>query len=134
MTDYLSSDMTDEQLKTVSVLGLAHIGDAVYELLVRTWLCRNGKHTSRGLHSTTVRYVCASAQARAVSTLLPLLNESELAVFRRGKNAKVNTVPKNADIGDYHAATGLEALFGHLYLKGETARINELFEAITKDI
>lgn len=130
MQDYFTSGMSEEELKTVSVLGLAHIGDAVYELLVRTWLCTNGKHTAKGLHSMTVAYVCAKAQAEAAKTLLPLLTEDEGAVYRRGKNAKVNSVPKNADITDYHAATGLEAVFGYLYLKGALGRINELFDAI----
>ena len=133
MRDYFSPAMSENDIKAMSNLGLAHIGDAVFELLVRTWLCTSGKHTARGLHSTTVRYVCAGAQSRAMTRLLPLLSETEQAVFRRGKNAKVNSVPKNADISEYHHATGLEALFGYLYLNGETARINELFTAVVEE-
>ncbi len=117
----------------MSVLGLAHIGDAVYELLIRTWLCTKGKTTSKGLHFETVSYVRAPAQARAVAIIMDKLTEEELAVFKRGRNAKVNSVPKNADISEYHSATGLETLFGYLYLKGERNRIDELFAMIVED-
>lgn len=133
MKDYLGIQLTDEQLQTISVLGLAHIGDGVYELLVRTWLCANGKTTSKGLHKETVSYVRAPAQARAVEKIMEKLSDLEQAVYKRGRNAKVNSVPKNADISDYHAATGLETLFGYLYLKGERDRINELFGLIVEE-
>ena len=132
MKDYLGIKLTDEQLQTISVLGLAHIGDGVYELLVRTWLCANGKTTSKGLHNQTVSYVRAPAQARAVEKITEKLSDAEQAVYKRGRNAKVNSVPKNADISDYHSATGLETLFGYLYLRGERDRINELFELIVE--
>ncbi len=132
MKDYLGIKLTDEQLQTISVLGLAHIGDGVYELLVRTWLCANGKTTSKGLHNQTVSYVRAPAQARAVEKITENLSDAEQAVYKRGRNAKVNSVPKNADISDYHSATGLETLFGYLYLRGERDRINELFELIVE--
>ena len=127
MTDYLNMKFTDEQIQAMSVLGLAHIGDAVFELLVRSWLCANGKTTSKGLHKETVKYVSAPAQACSMEKILGKLTEQEHTAFKRGRNAKVNSVPKNADISDYHAATGLETLFGYLYLKGEKDRINELF-------
>ncbi len=133
MTDYLFTKLSDEQLQGVSSLGLAHIGDAVYELLVRTWLCAHGKTTSKGLHRETVSRVCAQAQARATEHFLDKLSAEELAVFKRGRNAKVNSVPKNADISQYHAATGLETLFGYLFLNGSTDRINELFEMIIEE-
>lgn len=132
MKDYLGIQLTDEQLQTISVLGLAHIGDGVYELLVRTWLCANGKTTSKGLHNQTVSYVRAPAQARAVEKITEKLSDAEQAVYKRGRNAKVNSVPKNADISDYHSATGLESLFGYLYLRGERDRINELFGLIVE--
>ena len=133
MKDYLGIQLSDEQLQTFSVLGLAHIGDGVYELLVRTWLCANGKTTSKGLHKESVSYVKAPAQAKAVAKIMDKLSEAEQAVFKRGRNAKVNSVPKNADISEYHAATGLETLFGYLYLKGERDRINELFGLIVEE-
>ena len=130
MTDYFNTQLTDEQFQSISVLGLAHIGDAVYELLVRTWLSAQGKTTSKGLHNKTVSYVRAPAQAKAADKIMEKLSEAELSAFRRGRNAKVNSVPKNADISEYHAATGLETLFGYLYLKGEQNRISEIFGLI----
>lgn len=132
MTDYLFTRLSEERLQGISVLGFAHIGDAVYELLVRTWLCANGKTTSKGLHRETVTRVCAQAQARAAQRLFKELTEQEHAIYKRGRNAKVNSAPKNADISEYHAATGLETLFGYLYLKGETDRISELFGIIAE--
>ncbi len=133
MKDYFETKLPDEQLKGISVLGLAHIGDAVYELLVRTWLCAHGKTTSKGLHKETVSYVAAPAQARAAAKILDKLTEEELTAFKRGRNAKVHSVPKNADISEYHSATGLETLFGFLYLKGAKDRLNELFSMIVED-
>ena len=130
MTDYLNVQMTAQEINAVSNLGLAHIGDCVYELLVRSYLVCHGGQTNRGLHFDTVKYVSAPAQARAMETLLPLLDEQELAVYKRGRNTKVRSVPKNADIGQYHAATGLECLFGWLYLNARHPRISELFAAI----
>jgi len=132
MTDYLNIKFTEEQIQAMSVLGLAHIGDAVFELLVRSWLCANGKTTSKGLHKETVKYVSAPAQARSMEKILEKLSQTEHTAYKRGRNAKVNSVPKNADISDYHAATGLETLFGYLYLKGEKDRINELFGIIVE--
>ncbi|PKM73827.1 MAG: ribonuclease III [Firmicutes bacterium HGW-Firmicutes-16] len=133
MKDYFNTILTGEQLQSMSVLGLAHIGDAVYELLIRTWLCTQGRTTSKGLHYETVSYVRAPAQAKALARIMDKLTEEELAVFKRGRNAKVNSVPKNADISEYHSATGLETLFGYLYLKGERDRIDELFALIVED-
>lgn len=133
MTDYLNVRLDDEHLGAMSVLGLAHIGDGVYELLVRTWLCAHGKTTSKGLHTQTVRYVSAPAQAAAAKQIMEHLTDEELTAYKRGRNAKVNSVPKNADISDYHAATGLESLFGYLFLKGETDRINTLFGIIVEE-
>lgn len=133
MKDYFTIHMTGEELQNVSVLALAHIGDAVYELLVRSWLCAGGKCTAKVLHKTSVSYVRAPAQAQAMERLLPQLTEDEHALYKRGRNAKVNSVPKNAEISDYHAATGLETLFGYLYLKGDTERINQLFAFIAED-
>jgi len=130
MTDYFQMSMTDSEISTISNLGLAHLGDGVYELLIRIWLCRQGKSTAKGLHKAAVSYVAASAQAKAMGQLMPHLTEAEQAVYRRGRNARVNTMPQSASPEEYHAATGLEALFGYLYLKGETGRINQLFGVI----
>ena len=133
MTDYLNIQMTEQEIGAVSNLGLAHIGDCVYELLVRSYLVCHGGQTNQGLHFATVEYVKASAQARALEKLLPLLTAEELAVYKRGRNTRVNSVPKNAELGDYHAATGLECLFGWLYLHAQHTRINELFSVIVEN-
>jgi ribonuclease-3 family protein len=91
---------------------------------------RRGEAAGNGLHRAAVGMVNARAQAAYSIKLLCCLSEEELAVFKRGRNAKVNSVPKNSDISEYHAATGLECLFGYLYLKNRTERINELFDMI----
>lgn len=127
MENYFNIELDKETLMGVSALGLAHVGDGVFELLVRTWLCTQGKATAGNLHRATVRYVSAPAQALRVDRLLPLLSDEELAWYKRGRNAHVNAVPKNATHEQYAKATGLEALFGALYLRGRTQRINELF-------
>ena len=127
MTNYFQLDVSPDQLRAISTLGLAHLGDGVFELMVRSWLCLHGKATSKGLHRATVRYVAAPAQAKAVEKILPLLTEEEGDVFRRGRNTSHHSVPQNASRADYQAATGLEALFGWLWLQGRTDRLNELF-------
>ena len=131
--DYFKPQMDIAEVNAVSMLGLAHIGDGVYELLTRTMLCSRGNTKVTELHRRTVAIVNAPAQARAAERLLPVLTEEETAVFKRGRNTKVNSVPHKADIGEYHAATGLEALFGWLYLLGRTQRINELYALCTEE-
>ena len=128
--DYFCPNMSEQDVNKISMLGLAHIGDSVYELLTRTMLCSQGHSSVIELHKLTVSWVNAPAQAAAAEKILPLLNDKESAVYRRGRNAKVNSVPHNASINQYHAATGLEALFGWLYLQGKTERIGQLFAAI----
>lgn len=123
--------MDEKQVGAMSMLGLAHIGDAVYELLTRTRLCDLGVTKVSELHRMTVATVNAPAQAEAAQRILPKLTEEEAAIYRRGRNTKVNSVPQKADIAQYHAATGLEALFGWLYLLGRLDRIGELYAAGT---
>ena len=130
MTDYFSATASDDAIRAMSSVGLAHLGDAVYELLVRTWLCVHGKATGKGLHRATVAIVCANKQAELSEKIQPLLTEEEHDVFRRGRNANVHTVPHSADRATYQTATALEALFGWLYLRGEKERINELFSVM----
>ena len=125
--------MTDAELNAMSPLALAHVGDAVFDLLVRTRLCLDGRLTAGDLHRETVRYVSAVAQAAAAKKLLPLLDQKEEGVYRRGRNAHSHAAPKGASPMEYHAATGLEALFGWLYLRGEKARIEELFSHLMED-
>ena len=129
--NYFSPEMQTQDVNKISMLGLAHVGDAVYELLTRTMLCERGHSSVSELHRLTVSMVNAPAQARAAERLIPVLADDELSVYRRGRNTKVNSVPHNADIGQYHAATGVEALFGWLYLQGRLERIEALFGLIT---
>lgn len=133
MTDYLDLKLSLEQIQPISSLGLAHIGDCVYELMVRSWIISSGRLTGGGLHKETVKYVSATAQAQAVERILDMLTEDEMAVYKRGRNTRVNSVPKNANLSQYHAATGLEALFGWLYLNDEHPRLNELFVKIMEN-
>ena len=133
MTDYFRLDMPREELLNVSTLGLAHLGDSVFEVMVRSWLVLRGKARARDLHRATVRCVAAPAQAAKVPVLLPLLTQEEQDVFRRGRNTAPHSVPRAASRGEYQAATGLEALFGWLYLQGRTERLNELFSAIMEE-
>ena len=127
MTDYFHLSAEPDAIRAVSNLGLAHLGDGVYELMVRSWLVLRGKARAKDLHRATVRYVAAPAQALLVQKILPVLTEEEADVFRRGRNTSPHTVPKAASREEYQAATGLEALFGYLYLQGKTDRLNELF-------
>lgn len=128
--DYFHLNASREELLNMSSLGLAHLGDGVFELMVRAWLCLHGKVKVKDLHRATVRYVAAPAQAAAMERLLPLLTDEETDVYRRGRNTAPHSVPRAATRAQYQSATGLEALFGWLYLQGRTDRLNELFEAI----
>ena len=127
MEQYFDIRLTDDQLRAISSVGLAHMGDAVFEILVRGWLCAHGKATGKGLHQATIRLVCAESQSQRAQRILPLLTPEELAVFKRGRNAQVHSVPAHASRAQYAEATALEALLGWLYLRGQKARINELF-------
>lgn len=130
MVDYFNTILANDELRVMSSIALAHMGDAVYELLVRTYLCAHGKATGKGLHRATVALVCAPKQAELSERILPLLTEEEADVFRRGRNANVHTIPHSADRAQYQKATALEALFGYLYLRGERERINLLFDTM----
>ena len=133
MENYFTPEMTPDQLRAISTIGLAHMGDAVFEVLVRTWLCAHGKATGKGLHQATIRMVCAESQAEKAEKILPLLTEEELAVFKRGRNAHVKSVPGHASRAQYGEATALEALLGWLYLSGRRGRINELFTIMMEE-
>ena len=133
MQNFFHLTMDRREINQIRALGLAHCGDAVFELLVRSFLCSTGKATTRDLHRRTVGYVNAPAQAARVERMLPLLTEDELAFYRRGRNAHVHAVPKNATHEQYSKATGLECLFGALYLAGKLDRINELFLSTMED-
>ena len=121
-------NFTKAQVDAISNLGLAHVGDGVYELLVRSYLCMKGNQTVKTLHKDAVSMVKASSQAKFAEAILPVLTEEELAYYRRGKNAHTHAAPKGASPKEYAMATGLETLFGALYLYGRTQRLSELFE------
>lgn len=113
-------------LNRVSPLYLAYIGDAVYELYIRTMIAKDGNIPVAKLHKTATTYVKAKAQSDTIHALMPHLTEEETAVFKRGRNAKSATSAKNADIVDYRHATGFEALLGYLYLKKDFKRLEEI--------
>ena len=127
MENYFQMHMDVKQINAVSNLGLAHIGDAVYELMCRSYLCAEGNTTVKNLHKDSVALVKAPTQAAFADKLKPYLTEEELSYFRRGKNAHSHAAPKSATPQEYAKATGLEALFGALYLAGNIQRLNELF-------
>ncbi len=126
----LMPDVPDRDPMLCAPLTLAYLGDTLFDLYVRTWLVYASDATAHNLHLKAISFVCAKAQAAALHRVEDMLTEEERAVFRRGRNAHMGTVPKNASIADYRAATGFEALLGFLYLKGEDARIGELMQRI----
>ena len=127
MENLFAVEMEKRQVDAITNLGLAHVGDGVYELLVRSYLCLRGDVTVKRLHKDTVELVKAPAQAALVEKILPLLTEEEQAYYRRGKNSHTHAAPKSASPKEYAKATGLETLFGALYLLGRRERLNHLF-------
>lgn len=111
----------------LSALGLAYIGDSVYELLVRERIISKGNIPVNQLHKKTVSIVCASGQSKAMEIIMDYLTETEISMYKRGRNANGNTIPKNANPQEYRRATGLESLFGYLYLTAQQQRLQELF-------
>lgn len=116
--------------KQLSPLNLAFIGDCIYEILVRETLVCDANRPVNDLHRESVKFVSAKAQTQAFAKIEGLLTDEELAIYKRGRNSKVGHSPKSATEGEYHCATGVEALFGYLYLKDDTERIKELFSEI----
>ena len=133
MENYFQITLEQENINAITNLGLAHIGDAVFELLCRSYLCCAGGKVAKNLHRDTVAMVNAPNQAKCADKLLPHLTEEELAYFRRGKNSHTHAAPKAATPKEYAKATGLETLFGALYLSGRTDRLNELFHLIVEE-
>lgn len=121
--------ITEKKPSQFSPLALAYIGDGVYDLYVRTRVIdENPNLPAHKLHLKTVKYVKAHAQSNSIEAMLEMLTEEETAVYKRGRNAKSATVPKNADMADYRRATGFEALIGYTYLTQNTERLNELMD------
>jgi len=125
--------LTEREANTYSPLSLAFLGDSVYDTLVREYLLRIANMPVAKLHSAKVKLVCAEFQSEAYSRLETLLDEKELSVLKRGRNATGNTVPKHADAVEYRRATAVECLFGYLFLLGRTERIYELFAGMMTD-
>lgn len=113
-------------LRTYSPLTLAYIGDAVFEIIIRTLIVEKGQRAANMLHKYTTKIVCAQTQAKMADTLESIMTEKEQDIYRRGKNTKLHSSAKNASLSDYRKATGFEALCGYLFLEGKTARIMEL--------
>ncbi len=128
--DYFHITLEEPALHSVSNLGLAHLGDCVYELMVRSYLVSTGKCTAKALHRATTRLVKASFQCAAAHLLQPFLTDKEQEVFLRGRNAKPKSIPKSSSVMEYSYATALETLFGWLYLQGEYDRLNQLFDHV----
>ena len=128
--DYFHLSAPKQDLLNMSSLGFAYLGDAVYEVMVRAWLCLHGKLTPGRQHKAALAYVAAPRQAALLERIPPLLTQEEAQVLKRGRNASPHSYPKGATRQEYLAATGLETLFGWLYLRGETDRLNTLFETM----
>ena len=122
----IDAEASRSGLNTYSPLVLAYIGDAVYELFVRSLLVGRGNAPVNKLHRQSIAYVKAKAQSDTIHALMEDLSEEEQDVVRRGRNAKSGTIPKNADVTEYKYATGFEALLGYLYLKGDYSRLLEI--------
>ncbi len=123
--------LSEKEARMYSPLTLAFLGDAVYSLLVRNMLALSANKPTGKLHKESITYVNAAFQAQAIKELLPHLNENEEYIFKRGRNAHSAHSPKNQSDADYRYATGLETLYGYLYLCGETERIKEIFNLST---
>ena len=123
-----------QDVRAYSPLALAYIGDAVYELIIRTVVVEQANRPANELHRITVRYVSAEAQSRIVETLMESFTEEELSVYRRGRNSKPHTMSKNASPADYLKATGFEAVLGYLYLQDKMERVLELVKKGTENL
>lgn len=118
----------DVDIRTYSPLTMAYIGDAIYDLVIRTVVVERGNRSANDLHRKTIQYVKAGAQAEMIEALSDMLTEEEAGIYRWGRNAKFYTKAKNASVGEYRRATGMEALMGYLYMTGRTERMLELIQ------
>ncbi|MBE5739210.1 MAG: Mini-ribonuclease 3 [Clostridiales bacterium] len=120
------NSLDNKTAKTMNPQVLAFVGDAVYSLYIRHWIVLTDNSKVKDLHSHVTNFVKASGQSNFIEKLLPLFNEDEMSVFKRGRNYKTISTAKNASVIDYKRATGLEAVFGYLYLSGQRDRLNEI--------
>ena len=128
-----NSPIPEDQARLLPPLTLAYIGDGIYEMLVREALVKTARHPNGWLHHEAKKYVSAHGQAGYTEAILPLLSPDEEGVYRRGRNSHASP-SRHLDIAEYHKATGLEALFGYLYLIGNTERIYQLFSIVESEI
>ena len=133
MLNAITPNYTERQTNALGPLTLALVGDAVFELMVRTNLVLKGPSQVDSLHQRTVSYVKAEAQARSADRIVPVLSEEESSVYKRGRNCHSHAAPHHTTEAAYHKATGLECLFGWLYLCGKTERLRELFAIIWEE-
>ena len=133
MTDYFAITLPEDSIRAISSIGLAHLGDAVYELLVRTWLCAHGKATGKALHSCAAQLVCAPKQAELAERILPELTEEEQAVFRRGRNANVHSIPAHASRARISRRRRSRRSSGGCICRGRRERVNELFSRMMEE-
>ncbi|MBE6065107.1 Mini-ribonuclease 3 [Clostridium cochlearium] len=128
---FLGEEFTKQDVKQMNPLVLAYIGDAVYEIFIRTYIVSRNKDTCvNKLHKKTIQFVKANAQSYFIKEIQEYLNEEEIRIFKRGRNTKSNTAAKNACIQDYRMATGFEAVIGYLYLLNENERLEEIMKLV----
>lgn len=125
---------SDINVSLCSTPSLAFLGDAVYSLMAREYLMKKTNCTANVLHKMSLSFVSAAAQAKAALALKPFLSQSEMAIYKRGRNTRTSHKPKNQTGANYNSATGLEVLFGHLYLTYQNERIKELFNIIADEL
>lgn len=129
-----SEKWQDAEVRMLSPLQLAYIGDAVYELFVRSYIMLQNNLKVNDLHKEAVKFVKAKAQAQIILALETQLTEEEWGIVKRGRNAKINSAPKNANLSEYRYATGFESLIGYLYLTGQDDRLSHIFEVAVKEV
>lgn len=131
--DLLKNKFSVNGARQLNPLVLAFVGDAIYEVFIRSYLVDNNRDMSvHKLHVKAISYVKARAQSNIIKELESILTEEEFTIFKRGRNSKSGTVPKNADLQEYRAATGFEALLGFLYLTEQNERLNEILTKVVE--
>lgn len=128
----MGKTLSEKEMVELSPLIWAYVGDAVYEVMVRTHLTIEGARVVQRLHKKVIGYVSAKGQAERLKKLTGVLTDEEEDIVRRGRNCHSGTIPKNADVNEYRYATGFEALFGYHYLTGRTERLEDLFKILIK--
>lgn len=129
--DTYNMKLSTKDAKQLNPLVLAFVGDAIYEVMVRSYIVNNNREMKvHKMHLKAISFVKAHAQSEYMKMLINELNEEEMSIFKRGRNTKSGTVPKNADVTEYRMATGFEALIGYLYISNQNDRLNEIFRAI----